>query len=157
MQEGPIMSPNGLLAINGKNGIQYVRSQNIDASWSSFEDFIAGIYQYEYTLVGNDDKVFTPYASSIAESPAAAVSLAYEEMQHNLALFFKVRARNFGGALSDIIESPVIVDLHPPQCRSFIHAFNKICYTSGLKKEKMALIIRGKIEKMALIIGSVIN
>ena len=135
MQEGPTTSPNGLLAINRKNGIQYVRSQNIDASWSSFEDFIAGIYQYEYTLVGNDDKVFTPYASSIAESPAAAISLAYEEMQHNLALFFKVRARNFGGALSDIIESPVIVDLHPPQCRSFIHAFKKYVLRRGKQKK----------------------
>jgi hypothetical protein len=125
MQEGPTTSPNGLLAINRKNGIQYVRSQNIDASWSSFEDFIAGVYQYEYTLVGNDDKVFTPYASSIAGSPAAAVLLAYEEMKHNLALYFKVRARSFASALSDIIESRVIVDLHPPECRSFIQGLKR--------------------------------
>ena len=125
-----------------------MRSQNIDASWSSFEDFIAGVYQYEYTLVGNDGKVFTAYASSIAESPAAAVSLAYEEMQHNLALVFKVRARNFASALSDIIESPVIVDLHPPQCRSFIHAF---------KKYVICVRVNKKSQKMVLINGSVIN
>jgi hypothetical protein len=93
-----------------------VRSPNFDASWTRFSDPNAGIFSYEYNIVTDDNKILLPYNSN-GRWPAATVALAYEQMQHNLALEIQVRARNFAFTLSETIKSPAVFDLDPPQCR----------------------------------------
>jgi len=111
------MSPNGLIRVNSNVGMQYVRSENFDASWSSFLDANAGVYQYDYGLVTANHTQLIPYASLNPGSPAASVSLGSEQMVHGLMVRFKTLARNFASASSEILGSEIIFDLQAPQCR----------------------------------------
>jgi len=117
------MSPNGLIRVNSNVGRQYVRSQYLDASWSSFLDPSAGVYQYDYALVTANHTKLTPYASLNPGSPAASVSLGSEQMVHGLIVRFNTLARNFASASSEILGSDIIFDFQAPQCRYMHNLF----------------------------------
>ena len=98
--------------------MQYVRSSNLDATWSSFLDSDAGVYQYDYALVAANNMQLIPFASLNPGSSAASVILENENMEHGNIFRFKTLARNFASAEASILRNQIIVDLQPPQCRS---------------------------------------
>ena len=115
MQTGP--QSQGLVTVNAQAGTLYMRPQNLDASWSSFDDSVAGLFQYEYSLVHNK-KLLLPFKTSNANSPSATFVLDKDQMRHGDVVEFKVKARNFALVATEILGSKIIFDLHPPSCRS---------------------------------------
>jgi len=106
--------------VNSERDKQYVRSSNLDATWSSFLDSDAGVYQYDYALVTANNMQLIPFASLNPGSPAASVVLENENMEHGNIFRFKTLARNFASTEASILSNQIIVDLQPPQCRSII-------------------------------------
>jgi hypothetical protein len=60
---------------------------------------------------------FFPYLISNVASPVGSFLLERKELRHARAFRFKVLARNFASAVSEISGRDIIFDLLPPQCR----------------------------------------
>ena len=118
-QEGP-KSPDGVILLNSqfqRKTQHYVRSQGLEAMWKSFSDSTAGVFRYEYSVVADDEESIFPYLISNVASPVGSFLLERKELRHARAFRFKVLARNFASAVSEISGRDIIFDLLPPQCR----------------------------------------
>jgi len=116
-QEGP-KSPDGVILLHSQRKTQhYIRSQGLEAMWKSFSDSTAGVFRYEYSVVADDEESIFPYLISNVASPVGSFLLERKELRHARAFRFKVLARNFASAVSEISGRDIIFDLLPPQCR----------------------------------------
>ncbi len=97
-QEGP-KSPDGVILLHSQRKTQH------------------GVFRYEYSVVADDEESIFPYLISNVASPVGSFLLERKELRHARAFRFKVLARNFASAVSEISGRDIIFDLLPPQCR----------------------------------------